>query len=38
MKNTRRVETAVGTSLSRYSELKQMLVERRRDELRLQLG
>ena len=31
MKNTHRVETAVGTSLSRYSELKQMLVGRRRE-------
>src|SRR5437899_11286374 len=31
MKNTHRVETAVGTSLSRYSELKQMLQERQRE-------
>jgi DnaK suppressor protein len=31
MKNTQKAEAASGTPLSRYSELKQMLVERRRE-------
>ena len=31
MKNTHKAEAASGTPLSRYSELKQMLVERRRE-------